>query len=190
MLPRLRERLVREYDEWTLERMYTTGANDSLSRALADLGLALTIPNVYTVTPLDTGFRFRNAYPDPGRLIRSLLVTWSADTTMPTPERLRAWRARAGERNYDPPQQLLEEDQRFAPIEVNGQAGLELRGIWQDRSDFPAAGPLIARAVTCPAQGRTYYFDAWVYAPEGDKYPYVRQVEILLDSFRCLRATG
>ncbi len=68
---------------------------------------------------------------------------------------------------------------------MNGVDGLELRGVWQDNDTFPAAGPFVTRAVPCPRQNRTYYMDAWLFAPGTDKYPYLRQLEIVLDSFRC-----
>jgi hypothetical protein len=186
LLPELYDLLEREYDEWVLERMYTSGVNDSLAEALSDYGFTLQLPRVYLFSIEDSLFRFGNPYRQGDTdLLRSMLLTWRSGTDEVTPEMLRAWRQSIGETHYDLPQDILEEGISSGTIEVNGLAGLELRGVWQDRSDFPAAGPFIARTIACPQQDRTYYIDAWLFAPGTDKYPYLRQLEILLDSFRC-----
>ncbi len=188
LLPELYDLLERRYDEWVLERMYTTGVNDSLTDALADYGFTLQLPNVYLFSVEDSLFRFGNPYRQSDTdLLRSMLLTWRSGTEEVTPENLRAWRQTIGDTQYDPPQDILEEGMSSGLIEVNGLSGLELRGVWQDRAEFPAAGPFISRTIACPGQDRTYYIDAWLFAPGTDKYPYLRQLEILLDSFRCTR---
>ena len=191
LLPQLYERLLEEYDGWISERMYTTGLDDSLSQALAGFGFTLSLPRVYEYRQTDSLFRFANPYRQGDTdLLRSLLVTWRTGSAEVTPESLRAWRERIDEMAYDPPQDILEEGVRLDSVQVAGRAALELRGVWQDRSDFPAAGPFVARAIACPGQNRTYYMDAWLFAPGTNKYPYLRQLEILLDSFRCTEATS
>jgi hypothetical protein len=186
LLPELYTLLERQYDEWVLERMYTTGVNDSLSAALAESGFTLRLPNVYLYALEDSVFRFGNPYRQGDTdLLRSILLTWRSGLEVVTPEWLRAWRDEIDETSYTTPQDVLSEGLRSATIEVDGLTGLELRGLWQDRSDFPAAGPFITRAIACPKQNRTYLMDAWLFAPGRDKYPYLRQLEILLDSFRC-----
>jgi hypothetical protein len=166
LLPELYDLLEREYDEWVLERMYTSGLNDSLAEALSDYGFTLQLPSVYLFSIEDSLFRFGNPYRQGDTdLLRSMLLTWRSGADEVTPEMLRAWRQSIGEVHYDLPQDILEEGTSSGTIEVNGLAGLELRGVWQDRSDFPAAGPFIARTIACPQQDRTYYIDAWLFAP-------------------------
>jgi hypothetical protein len=187
LLPELYDLLERRYDEWVVERMYTTGVNDSLAGALAEYGFTLQLPNVYLFSVEDSLFRFGNPYRQGDTdLLRSMLLTWRSATAEVTPESLHAWRQSIGETQYDLPQDILEEGLGSGPIEVNGLRGLELRGVWQDRAEFPAAGPFITRTIVCPSQDRTYYIDAWLFAPGTDKYLYLRQLEILLDSFRCV----
>lgn len=179
----------REFVAWVRDRMFASGVNDSLRDALRARGFSLTIPNVYDFVTQDSFFRFRNAHPDPGSLIRSLLVTWVPEEApgLPDAARLRAWRDEADDRFYDPPQDVAPQGLRYDTVTVQERRALEMRGVWEDRSDFPAAGPFIARAVPCPEQGRLYYMDAWLYAPgQEDKYAYVIQLETLLDSFRCI----
>ncbi len=185
-LRELNERLDAQYRAWVRERMFVSGVNDSLMGALRARGFSLVLPKVYDFAVEDSFFLFRNAYPDPSSLIRSLLVTWVLHAT-PTlePRSLREWRERVDERFYAPPQDIQDEALRFDTVMVDDKLALELRGVWQDRSDFPAAGAFIARAIPCPAQKRLYYMDAWLYAPGKDKYQYMLQLETLLDSFRC-----
>jgi hypothetical protein len=187
LLPQLYGTLDTQYTDWVIERMYTSGVNDSLAAALEDHGFTLQLPQVYIHTALDSVFRFGNPYRQGDTdLLRSVLVTWMNGARSVTAEELRAWRQAAAGTEYDPPQDVLDEGFRGSTIDVDGRAGMEVRGVWQDRAEFPAAGPFIARAIACPEQDRTYYIDAWLYAPGTDKYPYVRQLEIILDSFRCI----
>ncbi len=185
LLPEMFATLWEQYRDWMLNRMYASGVNDSLADALSALGFRLRLPNVYTHFRVDSAHRFRNMNPDPGTRIRSVLVAWR-DGTAPLPrDSLRAWRERAGREYYDPSQELLPENLRFDSAQVAGRTATELRGVWQDLGDYPAAGPFIARSVACADQGRTYLLDAWLYAPGDDKHPYLLQLEYILDSFRC-----
>lgn len=186
----LRDLLDRQYREWVRARMFASGTHDSLMQALRTRGFTVALPRVYEHAVQDSFFLFRNALPDPGTLLRSLLVTWvPTSDSLVAPETLRNWRERIDEKFYEPPQDVAAEGVRFDAVNVGSRAALEMRGVWTDRSEFPAAGPFIARAVSCPAQRRLYYMDAWLYAPGKDKYPYVVQLETLLDSFRCAEET-
>lgn len=185
LLPELYPLLEEQYTEWVMQRMYASGVNDSLVEALSSHGFTLQLPRIYEVYRLDSVIRFRNAYPDPSTLLRSILVSWKRGLKPVDAEALRAWRQAIAHTRYDPRQDVLDEHLRFDSVSVGELRGVELRGVWRDRTDLPAAGPFIARALSCSAQDRTYYFDAWLYAPRTDKYPYVRQLELLLDSFRC-----
>lgn len=186
ILPKLFALLLERYDEWIVQRMYTTGVNDSLTAVLADLGFTLEVPNVYDFARQDSSLRFSNPYRQGDTdILRSLLLTWRSGAAAADPDSLRAWRERVDEAVYDPSHDVLDEGARFDTVEVAGRETLEFRGVWQDRAEFPAAGPFVARAVFCPDQDRTYYMDAWVFVPGRDKYPYLRQVEILMNSFRC-----
>jgi hypothetical protein len=186
LLPELYALLQAKYDEWILERMYTTGINDSLKQVLAGHGFTLELPQVYLYSHQDSVFRFSNPYRQgDSDLLRSLLLTWVTGTGSFSDESLRLWRESVDETYYEPGQDILDKGIRFEPVQVGGRRGLEFRGVWQDRGQFPAAGPFITRAIECPQQNRTYYLDAWLFAPGKDKYPYLRQLEILLDSFRC-----
>ena len=70
-------------------------------------------------------------------------------------------------------------------FQVEGRKALEVTGIWQDESGgFPAAGPFSVWLIDCPT--RTYFIDAWLYAPNKPKYEYILQLQEILGSFRCV----
>lgn len=187
MLPQLYDVLEAKYDEWIIERLYTTGVNDSLRQALSRYGFTLELPRVYQSSHQDSTFFFTNPFRQgDSDLLRSILLTWVVNAGHPDNQSLRAWREAIDESYYEPSQDILDTGIRFDTIQVGGRAGLQFRGVWQDRSEFPAAGPFIARAIKCPEENRTYYMDAWLFAPGKDKHPYLRQLEILLNSFRCV----
>lgn len=185
VLPDLYSMLEEQYAGWIRQRMYASGVNDSLASVLEAFGFSLRLPKIYDFGRQDSIFRFRSVYPDAGSLLRSLLVTWERGDALPAPTALQDWRARIDDSIYDPAQDILDEGIRYDTVTYDGRTAIELRGVWQDRSDFPAAGPFVVRAVPCPDQDRVYFLDAWVYAPGKDKYPYLVQLEVLLDSFRC-----
>lgn len=189
ILPDVYEQLSSEYTEWATARMYSSGINDSLVAVLEQHGFTLAVPRVYEFMREDSLFRFRNSHlMGDTELIRSLLVTWESGIDSLRPDSLFAWRQQLGQNYYEPAQLVLQEGFRWDTIQVAGREALELRGVFQDETEFPAAGPFITRQIPCPDQDRTYYMDAWLYAPSNDKYPYVRQLEILMQSFRCTGA--
>lgn len=175
------------YQDWIRERMFTSGVDDSLSGALEDHGFTLTVPQVYLVSQEDSTFLLRNPYRQGDTdLLRTLYLTWRDGATALSPDSLRAWREKVDESVYEPPQDILDEGVRYDTLRVGDLRALEFRGVWRDRGEFPAAGPFVARQVPCPEQDRTYYMDGWLFAPGTDKYQYVRQLEIVMNSFRCV----
>ncbi len=187
LLPQLFATLEEQYERWVIERMFVTGVNDSLTDALSELGFTLQVPNVYLVGRQNSVIRLGNPYRQSDTdLLRSLLITWEEGARDLTPDELRSWRDSIGASRYGTPQSIQEDGFRYAEIDVGGRPALEIRGVWRDEDDEPAAGPFITRAIACREQARTYYIDAWLYAPATDKYPYVRQLEVLLDSFECV----
>lgn len=186
LLPDLFARLEDAYDEWVIQRMYSSGVNDSLGQVLSEQGFVLDVPRVYEFYREDSIFRFRNVLQLGDReVLRSLLVTWHNGIETPPPDTLLAWRERLGDGYYEPAQDVQQEGLRWDTVRAAETDALELRGVFEDRTEFPAAGPFITRAVPCLEADRTYYLDAWLYAPGADKHPYLRQLKILMDSFRC-----
>ena len=169
-------------------RMFVTGPDtliaDSLSRAY---GFTLTVPVVYRLTVDHNLVMLRNDNPDPSELIRSVLVAWRPRVDSLTPELAYEWRAAIDSVYYTVPQSIDVSVGAVRRFELNGREGLEATGTWADEAVgddyFPAGGPFITWLVQCPE--RTFFLDAWLYAPRRSKYMYVLQMRDILSSFSC-----
>lgn len=189
LLPELSELYREQYGEWARARMFITGRNTELADTLArEAGFSLLLPNVYDWSVRDGVYRFRNDNPDPSELIREIAVTWRTPAEpVAAPDSLLAWRSAVAERAYLEPQALDTTLVEHNRVLLGNLAGIHVRGVWQNtpEADWPAAGPFITRSFTCAEQDRTYFLDAWLYAPGREKFEYMIQLETILDSFRC-----
>lgn len=170
-------------------RMFITGEDTELRDSLAaNVGFSLLIPQVYSYIATDSVFRFRNDNPSPAELIREVGVTWVSPIpeSDPTPEEIRAWRDEFSTAYYNSPQVIDTLIQSYRPVQVEDLRGVEYQAAWQSPPGaWPGGGPFITRSLACPEQDRLYFADAWLYAPNEDKYEYMIQLQTILDSFRC-----
>jgi len=187
LLPDLAATIDRDYRAYVLSRMYVSGPDTASARSLADrFGYTLRYPAVYeTVALADEVVLIRNDNPDPADLIRSILIERGPPADSLTAADVVAWRSAAARTHYNIPQRTVTDDSVGVPLDLSGASGLEVRGVWEDEGTYPAAGPFIARGVTCPTA--TIFIDAWLYSPnpKRSKYAYIIQLEEILDSFSC-----
>jgi hypothetical protein len=178
-----------EYRDYVRSRQFVSGRDSILADSLAqNVGFSMQFPQVYRYSVQDSVFRFRNDNPSPRELIREVAVTWvePAPEEDPTQEELEEWRLQLTRDHYVDPQDLDLNVVTYGPMEINGVHGVEFQSAWQSTPEgWPAGGPFIVRALRCPDQDRMYLMDAWVYAPEREKYEYVLQLQNILNSFRC-----
>jgi hypothetical protein len=185
----LHELLDTQYRQWSRTRMYMSGRDSLLADTLwNEAGFTMLFPEVYQHRTVDSVHIFRNDNPEPSELIRQIAVTWRS----PVPEELGqeellAWRTELTDRYYIYPQAVDLDLARTSRFQLGDLILEELRAVWSNppEDQFPAGGPLIIWSVPCPAQGRHYMIDAWLYAPGRDKYQYVLQLETILNTFRC-----
>jgi hypothetical protein len=179
--------LLQQFEQYARDRMFVSGANEELADSLrANAGFTMRFPTVYYYRELRDGlFVFRNDFPDPSQLIRSVQVDSrpSAEASF-TPEAARAWREELAPEYTDPVQVTEPELVQARELQVGGRPALEIQGVWGNPpGEWPAAGPYVTRLVQCGA--RTYLIDAWLYAPGSPKYEYMIQLGTILDSFEC-----
>jgi len=185
----LRTILDDQFRTYALTRMYASGANQTLGDSLAaNVGFALQLPSVYRFTVQDTVFVFRNDNPSPTELIREIVVSWQSPIPEALPDRteIESWRTTMTAAHYSYPQIVDTTVVSFAEVTANGMQGVEYQAAWVNPpGTWPAGGPFITRVLTCPSQDRLYFVDAWLYAPDRDKYEYMIQLQTILDSFAC-----
>ncbi len=185
MLPELGALLDRRFREYALSRMFVSRADTALRDSLArEAGFSILVPNVYRRADLNGTQVFRNHAEMGGVLMRTITVTWRDGAAVePTPALTRAWRDSVASYAFDLGQAI---DTTHVESRALGGDTFELQGVWTSTDpSWPAAGPFIDRVVVCPTQNRTYFLDAWLFAPGKKKYEYMIQLQTLLDSFRC-----
>ena len=187
LLPELAEQFDSQYRDWVLARMFVTGPDTALARTLReDYGFSLVVPTVYQYRMLDGVHMFRNDNPDPSELIRQFAITWTSPAAEFDADALLEWRARIVDQYYDYPQFVNLKRTIESAGTFRGNPVVGVQAVWENPPDeYPAAGPFIARSVTCADQDRTYLIDAWLYAPDREKYEYMIQLEQILGSFQC-----
>lgn len=176
-----------QYREFVFRRMFVSGVDTAGMDSLRTrFGFTVRMPQVYQVQshPERNMVILRNDNPDPGELIRSLTVAWRPRMDSLVADTAYAWRASIDSAFYNVPQiarrDTAREPRRF---NHNGRPALEVYGTWEDETDYPAAGPFVDWLVQCPK--RTFFLDAWLYAPGKDMYQYMLQLDRLMQSFRC-----
>ena len=186
---RLHDILDEQFREYAVTRMFISGEDLELEDSLAfNVGFSLRLPTVYQYSTRDSIFRFRNDNPSPAELIREVSVSWQSPAPEgdPTTEHLRSWRDIFSEQYYNDPQVVDTTIVSYGTVEVDGRSRVEYQAAWvSPPGAWPAGGPFITRVIRCPEQDRLYFTDAWLYAPNRDKYEYMIQLQTILDSFRC-----
>jgi hypothetical protein len=185
----LRTLLDEQFRNYALSRMFVSGAHETLGDSLAsNVGFSLHLPAVYRYTIQDSVFLFRNDNPSPTELIREVVVSWQTPIpeSLPTRNEIESWRTAMSAAHYSYPQIIDTALVSFGEVETNGMHGVEYQAAWiNPPGSWPAGGPFITRVLTCPSQNRLYFVDAWLYAPDRDKYEYMIQLQTILDSFAC-----
>ena len=189
-LPAVLNAVDTRYREWVLQRMFVTPPDTALASDLERrFGFRIVVPSLYdrVARGLEGGDSLvilRNDNPDPATLIRSVLINWRPTVDSLSAELALEWRAGLDDVQYNVAQGIDTDNSSVTQFMVDGRPALEVTGVWQDeRGNFPAAGPFVVWLVDCP--GRTYFLDAWLYAPNAEKYEYMLQLQEILGSFEC-----
>ena len=173
---------------WTVERMYSSGTHPEVDSVAAAAGFGLDVPGSFGWSMVADSILLAASRPnnmDP--LLRSVLVTWRPlGEDEATSEMALDWRDVVAPQAYEGEQTTRREPIEVSEVEGTEFRGLEVRGFWSAIVEGQLqGGPTITRLVDCPAQGRRYLLDSWIYAPNRGKYRYLMQLEALLDTFRC-----
>jgi hypothetical protein len=186
-LPALSAQLEEQFRAYVLNRMFVSGVDTVIAEYLKKTyGFTLDVPHVYQRVERPGGITLiRNDNPDPSELIRSILIQRAGPIDSLTPQMVYVWRTSIDDEQYNVPQDFDPVEGSGRSFDLNGSEAVEVRGIWRDRSAYPAAGPFLARAARCGES--VIFMDAWLYSPNPrrSKYEYMMQLETILDSFRC-----
>lgn len=68
-------------------------------------------------------------------------------------------------------------------VNFNGKYAMETRGLWK-LSDISSGGPFVSYIFVDESQKRIYYLEGYVYAPSRDKRAFMREMEVILSTFK------
>lgn len=68
-------------------------------------------------------------------------------------------------------------------VNFNGKYAKETRGLWK-LSDISAGGAFLSYIFVDESQNRIYYLEGYVYAPSTDKRAFMREMEVILSTFK------
>ena len=188
LLGQVGDSLDARFRRYALSRMFLSGADSALADTLwNERGYSLLLPQIYDRTVYDDADVFTSVSQVGGVLVRTIFVGWRPGIVEePTVDMALAFRDSASAREYEPQHRVQPDRIEARTVPTSGREAFEVQGVWSSRDDsWPAAGPFLVRIIPCHAQNRTYFIDAWVYAPGREKYEYMIQLHTLLDTFRC-----
>ncbi|TRX55571.1 DUF4837 family protein [Fulvivirga sp. M361] len=65
----------------------------------------------------------------------------------------------------------------------NGKYGVEMKGLWKT-NNLSMGGPFLGFSVVDEALGRIYYIEGFVYSPGKNQREFMREMEVILSTFR------
>lgn len=186
LLPRIGELYLRRLGDHIRSQMAVTMPNERLAKRLRRAGgFTLEVPRTYDYRQLEPNlFVFRHEDPGTVPVIRTVLVDSRARGSVEwTAEGAGAWRAELAERLHQPPH-VTETLADWMQGQVAGEPAIRIQGVWSTPlGEWPSAGPFISRMVEC--SDRVFLIDASLYSPGDEKYQYMYQLDMILDTFRC-----
>jgi hypothetical protein len=189
LLPELGERLDARFRQGVLSRMFLSDENTELRDSLrSTAGFSLLLPKLYRPDVDGNLYIFRSSNEVGGQLARVISVAWREGLHRLTAEAVLAWRDSIAARVFPvtPGQTIDREQVHERPLPDRPEGSFEVHSIWRSSDQtLPAAGPFLNRVILCPEQNRTYFVEAWLFAPGRRKYEYMIQFQALLDSFEC-----
>lgn len=72
---------------------------------------------------------------------------------------------------------------QFFKQQINDKYTLQAKGLWKMKNDF-MGGPFVSYLVVFPEKGKVVMIDGFVHAPEKEKRPLIRQVELVMRSVK------
>ncbi len=168
---------------------YYTYEQKNVEKKLMDqYGWSIRVPHDFAMTIDSSAARFiwlRRTGPN--RLIRDLFVYWEpvADPSILSKEWILEKRANIAKDYYKGyyvyTDSLIKVNEELVNFYEN--YSIKLDGIWQDDS-LNIGGPFRSYAFYSETDGRLYLLDGAVWAPEQRKWPFLRQLDIIMHTFK------
>ncbi|MBN2413672.1 DUF4837 family protein [candidate division KSB1 bacterium] len=167
---------------------YTYEQKNIEKKLMNQYGWSIRVPHDYVMTIDSSASRFiwlRRTGPN--RLIRDLFVYWESvtDPSSLSKEWMLEKMAKVAKEYYKGyyvySDSLIKVEEELVNFYDN--YSIKLEGIWQDDS-LNVGGPFRSYAFYDETDGRIYLLDGSVWAPEQRKWPFLRQLDIIMQTFK------
>jgi hypothetical protein len=190
-----REEIRRHFHEIELERiqakLYKVKEQKPVSdKILKEDGFYIRVPFGYKAVPMDSAEHFVWIRSLENEVDKSVFVAYkdyiSEDAFLP--ENILKFRAQTTRYNLADDSSTYMSIQEEAPVifdtvNFNGKYAIEMRGRWR-LSDVVMGGPFLSYTFVDEATNRLYYIEGFVYSPNKQQRPFIREMETILKTFR------
>ncbi|MBD3166826.1 DUF4837 family protein [bacterium] len=171
--------LAQDRYERMKDKMYSFEEQDELADSLRLAhGWHLRIPHDYLLVESHRNpdyIRLRRHYPD-----RFITVAWRpGEPDVVRSDSLIAWRNSVSGTFADP-SHVNPDFLQKREVTIGGFQAVKVMGLWETKSTL-GGGPFVSYMLH--ANGTLYLLDGMVFAPDREKEPFVRQFELILNTF-------
>lgn len=170
---------------------YVMGSNDVLTGKIREkLGFTINVPSDYKLAIEDGNFMWLRKET---RQLSSNIMLYKipyTDKAQLTKDGIKAIRNELGEKYITTDiegafMQINDEDLPLfvENVRVNGQFGIEARGIWDIENDF-MGGPFLSYLILNPDTNELLFIDGFVHAPSKGKRDFMQQLAYVLKSVK------
>jgi hypothetical protein len=150
---------------------------------------SMEIPYGYAMAKQDKNFVWIRYFIEQGNLEKSIFVyctDFTSKEPFDDPLEYREAITSANMRDSEKPDlYMTTQDINHQITEVNfkGKYAKEIRGLWKF-SDISGGGAFVGYVFVDESQRRLYYLEGYVYAPGKDKRQFMREIEVILSTFK------
>lgn len=164
-------------------RVYSFGERENVTQELAQkYGWRVDVP---------FGYRILEEYPDSGFVVlakdnpnRWLSVYWEEGVH---PDQITdEWCIQKRDEitgRFFGGDRIVPGEVQVSQREFSGQLAMVLQGVWENQQEWKG-GPFKSYAFLDTNHNRFYFIDIGLYAPNKDKMPYIRQVDLVAHTFK------
>ena len=152
-------------------------------------GFSMRIPYGFDLAKQEKNFVWIRSLTEQGNVEKSVFVHYTDFTSKEAFDHPVEYREAITSKNMrdseKPDLYITTQDINHQIKEVNfkGKYAKEVRGLWMF-SDISGGGGFVSYVFVDESQKRLYYLEAYVYAPGKDKRQFMREMEVVLSTFK------
>lgn len=152
-------------------------------------GFSMRIPYGFDIAKQEENFVWIRFLLEQGNIEKSVFVHYTDYTSKQAfdyPVEYREAITSANLRDSEKPDLYMTTqniNHQIKEVNFNGKYAKEIRGLWMN-SDISGGGAFVSYVFVDESQKRIYYLEGYVYAPSKDKRQFMREMEVVLSTFK------